>query len=102
MHELPKAPLALGVSLSSVTPESVASSILVSLLSLTGKLRAVVDVGGAPLPSTSQSRAVVDVSVMLLPAAIELQAVGDTSSLSLSSMDSLMCGNVGNAALLLT
>ena len=55
-------------------------------LSSAGKPRAVVDAGGASLPSTEWSRVVVDAVVASLPLAARPRAVDDASSSSSSSL----------------
>jgi hypothetical protein len=93
MLESPPALLLRGLSSSPVAPAAQESPSLSASLSLTGKLRAVVDAGGALLPLTGRSRAVVNAVVALLPAAVESQAVEDASPSSTLPTDSLMSGN---------
>ena len=74
-------------------PASVTSPSSDKSLSSAGKPRAVVDAGGASLPSTEWSRAVVDAVVTSLPSAARPRAVDDASSSSSSSSVSTRGGD---------
>ena len=76
----PAGPASLPSEQASVTSPSSDES-----LSSAGKPRAVVDAGGASLPSTEWSRAVVDAVIASLPLAARPRAVDDASSSSSSS-----------------